>query len=63
MHIWSITSQRPVMMIRARVKNIADQTAITAAIKARLANQFDVSDVIVEITAPHRPVAIDKPVT
>ena len=55
MHIWSITSQRPVMMIRARVKNIADQTAITAAIKARLANQFDVSDVIVEITAPHRP--------
>ena len=48
-HVWSITQERPMMTLHARVSDAARPEAVSAAIKARLAERFRVEHATVEI--------------
>ncbi len=48
-HAWSITQERPMMTLHARVSDNARPEAVSAAIKARLAERFRVEHATVEI--------------
>jgi cobalt-zinc-cadmium efflux system protein len=48
-HAWSITEERPMVTLHARMKEGAPPEQITAQIKQRLADRFDIPHVTVEI--------------
>lgn len=48
-HAWSLTQDRPLVTLNARVSDALPPSAITAAIKARLKSEFAVDHVTVEL--------------
>lgn len=48
-HAWSLTQDRPLVTLNARVSDTLPPSAITAAIKARLKSEFAVDHVTVEL--------------
>lgn len=48
-HAWSITEERPMITLHARLTPSADSDAVLAAIKARLATRFKIPHATVEI--------------
>jgi len=48
-HAWSITEERPMITLHARLEPCADSDAVIAAIKGRLAGRFRISHATVEI--------------
>lgn len=48
-HAWSITQERMMVTLHAKIADLADTTKTTAAIKQRLRDKFDIYHVTVEI--------------
>jgi cobalt-zinc-cadmium efflux system protein len=48
-HAWSLTPDRPMLTLHARIADLGDSEHITHAIKARLRERFGVDHVTVQI--------------
>lgn len=51
-HIWSISQERPVITLQARISGCPDEHAVRDAIKARLAGHFGIAHSTVELLPP-----------
>jgi cobalt-zinc-cadmium efflux system protein len=61
-HAWSLTQERPMVTLHARIADPAQAMTVSAAVKDRLRARFGVAHATVEIEcegcaddAPHRP--------
>ena len=52
-HAWSLTPDRPMLTLHARIADLGDSERITQAIGARLRERFGVDHVTVQIERAH----------